>query len=341
MNEQATMGNANATSTIELDERELARTLTELLSKALSRPVRVDELKREPSSFATLFPAEVLSVSLVGEPSVRVFLKHLGSEQSEHPDKQRRDREIRVYEQLLRGGADLPVPRYYGSRWNGATQRYELYLEYIDDWNLKYHELKYWFAAARRLADLHAHFARRHDELSACDFLLRLDGNYFRAWGQRAVATMAQISPQLYQRITRLLDSYDSAITLLGAQPTTLVHNDLSAKNVIANCNHQSTYFIDWEMGGVGCALLDLAHLKYGLDVNDDRRMIDAYREQLARARLLPSDEHEFGRLLAACELQKTLYRLAHSATWRLPLERVTQWVGEAEAFLRQVRDGS
>jgi hypothetical protein len=42
-------------------------------------------------------------------------------------------------------------------------------------------------------------------------------------------------------------------------------------------------------------------------------------------------------RLLAACELHKTLYRLAHSPAWRLPLDRLAQWVAEAEVFLQRV----
>ena len=39
------------------------------------------------------------------------------------------------------------MARYYGSRWNVETERQELYLEYVDDWNLKYHDLEHWFTA--------------------------------------------------------------------------------------------------------------------------------------------------------------------------------------------------
>jgi aminoglycoside phosphotransferase (APT) family kinase protein len=119
----------------------------------------------------------------------------------------------------------------------------------------------------------------------------------------------------------------------------TLVHNDLSPKNVIADRRSAPARIciVDWEMSGVGCGLLDLVHLKYGLGADDDREMVAVYRSELRSTGLLPADEREFARLLAACELHKTLYRIAHSATWQLPLATVEKWVTEAGAHLRRV----
>src|SRR5258705_8553555 len=145
---------------IELDENDLALAVGDMLSTAQEQTVRVRRLRRQPSEFATLFPAEILWVSLHDGRELRLFLKHLGSEQPGQPDKVRRDREVCVYEQLL-PDEDLPVPRYYGSRRNAATGRLELYLEYINDWPLKYHGLEHWATAAQRLAALHSHFAIR------------------------------------------------------------------------------------------------------------------------------------------------------------------------------------
>src|SRR5215212_2279023 len=119
----------------------LRPTVERILARAQGHPVRVSDLKLQHSPFATLFPADVVSVLLESGEQISLFVKYLGLEQSDHPDKQVRDRELQIYEKLL-GKSDLPVSRYYGSRWNGATTRYELFLEYIDDWNLKYHELE-------------------------------------------------------------------------------------------------------------------------------------------------------------------------------------------------------
>src|SRR5205814_8474943 len=128
-----------------------------------------------------------------GGEEVSLFVKQLGSEQADHPDKQCRDREPRLYEELL-GSEGLPVPRYYGSRWNEQTNRLEIYLEYIGDWSLKYQNLQNWFPAARCLALFHAHCARRAAELRSCDYLLRLDAPYFRQWAQRALAEVTKQS---------------------------------------------------------------------------------------------------------------------------------------------------
>jgi Ser/Thr protein kinase RdoA (MazF antagonist) len=321
---------------IELDGDDLALTVAALLAPALGRPVRVDALRREPSPFATLFPAEVLRASLDGNTEVRLFLKHLGPEQPGQPDKQLRDRELRVYDVLLRD-PNLPVPRHYGARWNAVTGRHELFLEYVDDWSLKYHSLEHWVSAAHRLAHLHAHFAERADLLRSCDFLLRLDVPYFAAWAARACSAVGEQSSELAARLRETLKDYNRCCELLGRQPLTLVHNDLAPKNVLADrsVTPARICFVDWELAGAGCGLLDLVHLKYGLDAVGEGEMMTAYRSALRSTDLLPRDEREFERLLAACELHKTLYRLAHSAGWNLPPATIAQWVEEAAAFLR------
>jgi thiamine kinase-like enzyme len=137
----------------------------------------------------------------------------------------------------------------------------------------------------------------------------------------------------------RLCADYGPACEFLARQPATLVHNDLACKNVIADrsCTPARICIIDWELAGVGCGLLDLAHLKYGLEGASEQQMVDEYRSQLRSNDLLPSDDREFARLLAACELHKTFYRLAHSPAWKLAMEKLACWVGEAELFLRRV----
>ncbi|HKB00606.1 MAG TPA: phosphotransferase [Gemmataceae bacterium] len=330
-----TAGDTRAT---DAEESGLRHVLERLLGRARGARIQVAGLRRKPSPFATLSAAEVLTVALADGGEDAVFVKHLGPAGADEPDKERRDREVRVYEDLL-GRAELPAVRYYGSRWNGATERHEIYLEYVADWNLQYHHLEHWFTAAQRLAQFHGHFAARAGELAARDYLLRLDAAYFRAWAGRALATVAAQSAGLAAELAPVVDHYDPAADLLARQPATLVHNDLAPKNVLAlrSSRPARICFIDWEMAGVGCGLLDLVHLKHGLGPADDERMCAAYTAELVGAGLLPTGAAEWDRLVAACELHQTLYRLAYSRSWGLSPATVAGWVREARQFLDRV----
>jgi Phosphotransferase enzyme family len=321
-----------------LGETDIRLALERLLQDTQERQVKISNLSRQPSPFATLFPAEVLSVSLESGDEIRLFVKHLGPEQSDHPDKQRRDRETRVYEELL-GDDDLPVPRYYGSNWNETSKRREIFLEYIDDWNLKYHGLEYWFIAARRLAQFHAYFATRAEKLLACDFLLHFDTSYLYEWADRAITVLRDQSEDLATELALAVGCYDRVAEILASQPLTLAHNDLAPKNVLADrsTNPARICFVDWEMAGLGCGLMDLVELKHGLDPVNDQKMRMAYCAELAETDLLPSCPEDRSRLFAACELSQTVYRLAHSKSWRLPIARVAQWVSEARQLVMRI----
>jgi hypothetical protein len=303
-------------------------------------PAKVASLTLEPSPFATVFPANMLSIHFESGRRVRLFVKYLGSEQADHPDKQCRDREIRVYEELLRDG-NLPVVGYCGFRWNSETSRHELFLEYLDDWNLKYHELEHWFTAARELANLHIHFAAKAQKLRDCRFLLRFDGVYFKDWSSRALTTVSRRNAELGSEFGRILVRSEPATDVITEQPLTLVHNDLSPKNVLAVTSHKPARicFVDWEMAGVGCGLMDLVHLKHGLKAADDERMRATYCAAMAGTGLLPSDPEDLRRLFLACELHQTIYLLAFSDVWKLPIETVKQWVDEAGQLVSQLYD--
>jgi len=315
--------------------------LQQLVACAQERDVAVTSWRRETSPRAVpgVFPFEVLHISLQDGKEMSLFVKQLGSEQADHPDKKCRDRESRVYEELLSGDDGLPVPRYYGSRWNDGTQRQELYLEYIADWSLKYQDLDVWFPAARRLARLHAHFAGRAAHLSTRDYLLCLDTLYFRAWAERALSVVAAQSAGLGAVMREVVSCYDRAAEMLAHQPLTLVHNDLAPKNVLADRSQNPVRicFIDWEMAGVGCGLLDLLHLQHGLEPESAQAMCTAYCSELGGTGLLPSSESALRRLFAACEVHLTLHRIASSPLWRPPLDRLAEWVADARHLMERV----
>jgi aminoglycoside phosphotransferase (APT) family kinase protein len=322
------------------DDARLRRTLERLLTRAEGRAVRIAALTRRPSPFASLFPAEVVTLALRGGGERAVFRKRLGDEQADHPEKRRRDREIRVYEELLAADGDLPAVRYYGTEWDEAAQRRDLFLEYVPDWDLRYQELAHWFTAAERLASLHAHFAARAERLGAGGYLLRLDAAYLREWAERALRGVAAYGDAPSAALRRVVEQYAPVAELIARQPATLVHNDLAPKNVLADraTAPARISFVDWETAGVGCGVLDLVDLSYGLDAAAAAQMRASYCAPLAGTGLLPDDGPERERLVAACELHKTMHRLAHAASWGLPADTVARWVSEAAGLLARVR---
>lgn len=307
--------------------------VAEVLSRELGEAVEL--VARRRGEFQKHTGVEVVTARLASGRQVELFVKHLGSRQSDHPDQQRRDREARLYEELLLSGDGLPVAEYLGARWDESAATGLLVLEHLDGWPLHYHELDQWFAAARRLAELHAYFAARPQSLLAADFLLRLDAEYLSAWAECAVLAVAEsYSAELARRLERLVASWERVVAPIAAQPVTVVHNDLSRKNVIVSTATVPARicFVDWEMAGIGCGLLDLVHLRYQrLDPASDRRMLAEYADALSGTGLLPANRRELRELFAACELHRTVYRLARCGSWGKPREYVADRIAAAE----------
>ena len=315
----------HAASEVRLHER-----LEATLAGAIGGDARIVTVRRRPNRFSTLSPTEVLEIELSSGETMAVFVKRLGEAQASHPDKRRRDREPLLYERLL-APTELPVPRWLGIGRDAASGNAELYLEYLDGLDLRYRGLEHWYQAAGRLADLHRHFADSTHALHASDVLLALDARYYEAWAERAVAELAKTYPNAAGRLAKLVERLEPATELLVAQPATLVHNDLSPKNVVSVTGPGSprVAFVDWELAGVGCGASDLVHLAYGLDAKAHRRLCDAYWERLEGSRLALGGAGERASLLAACKLHKALYRLAHASALGSDEGTVAAWVEE------------
>jgi aminoglycoside phosphotransferase (APT) family kinase protein len=296
--------------------------------------VRVTAVRRRPNPYSTLFATEVLELDLSSGDAITVFVKRLDEAQKGHPDKRRRDREPMLYQSLL-ADPDLPVARCLGVRHDPDGEARELYLEYLDGLDLRYQGLERWYLAARRLAELHRHFAERAEVLRASDFLLRLDQRYFETWAERAVAELAPMHPGCAADLSRIVGRLEPAPALLAAQPITLVHNDLSPKNAIAvtGSEIQRIAFVDWELAGIGCGVLDVVHLAYGLDHDACQRLFDAYWGALEGSSLAVEDRKQRATLIAASELHKTLYRLAHVTTLGSDEDTVRRWLKDAASW--------
>jgi hypothetical protein len=309
-------------------DRRRIETVEELLAEARGTAGGVRWLRRSPCPFATVSPTEILDIELEDGERISLFAKRLGIE-PRHPDKRRSDREALAYERLL-GEAGIAAPRYYGTRTDEESAQLELYLEYIADWDLRYQELDHWMEAARALALLHRAFAGRVGEEA---FLLSLDREYLVAWAERAAGAVENGPAGLGRRLESLLAGYASVAELLAGQPRTLVHNDLAPKNVLADRSRTPVRicFVDWEVAGAGCGLLDLVHLGYGLDESQGRRLLDSYLGALEDAPVVPRSASELQRVLAAARVHKAFYRIAHPHLWHDKPALAEEWVAEAE----------
>jgi len=315
---------------LELDEADLASFLEELLARA-GQHAPISHLAREPNQFPGVFPAEVVTVSLESGQTVTVHLKHLGSEHAEHPAQPRPELEIRVYDTLFRNRT-LPVVEYYGNRWNSETKRLELYIEHIDGWNLKHEHLDLWVAAARCIGELHAHFAEQPDLLREAS-LPELDADYISDWAERALETAGTYSADYGNRLGRVVRRYEGLIPVLSEQPRTLVHADLSPKNVLVDKSREPARIciIDWEHARLGSGFVDLVHLKYGFSGVREQKMIQSYCSALKDTPLLPENPAEVDRVIAAADIYHRLYMLARSRDRGYRIETVEARVADLE----------
>lgn len=330
---------SRAPVSLDVDEASLHEAVTRILSDHLGRTVAVTGLKRRGSPFATLFPADVLSLEIDGSQQVRLFLKHLGREEEDHPDKLGPRREVDLYASVFQDDT-LPVPRCFGAVESPASGRIQLFLEYVDDWNLKYQDLEHWYRAAQELGRMHAWFAARPASIEGCPVLQRLGAEYVWTWAALAAKEADRRDARLGRRVAALLNDYEPVAAVLEVAEATLVHNDLSPKNVLADRSQDPAriHFIDWESAGLGCGVLDLVNLSYGLDSEARDEMRRSYVCGLTVDGHRSAVPDDLGRLEAAAEAHKALWRLAHCGVWDLPDASVRQFCSEAETAAAKLR---
>ena len=217
-----------------LNDNELIQITEDILVEALGHSTQIKTLRRENNPSSTKFPTEVLNIETQDNREISLFLKHMDSESGKYFGKSGTNLEILVYSEILLKDS-LPVPRYYGSRWNDKIKKCHLFLEMVNGKMLKKSEVNYWYMAARTLAKFHAYFASSAAALSQFEFLETFDCDYYKAWAEKALYSTTNRSRKLADQLSVTMQDFDEVAELLAKQPLTLVHNDLSSKNVIAD----------------------------------------------------------------------------------------------------------
>jgi aminoglycoside/choline kinase family phosphotransferase len=238
-------------------------------------------------------------------------------------------REIDAYRELL---APLGVgPRLYGA----DTARGWLFLARVPGVELYQigHPLV-WQQVAAWLAGMHHRFARVHDAGDAPSRLVQYDRQFYRRFMEHALAR--DWPGRAGVAIRRLSAVHDDLVDRLLELPTTILHGELYASNVLVDpaSERVAVWPVDWEMAAVGPALFDLAALVAGRWSSGQRALIaDAYRH----AGTDGIDRRAFRDALACCRLQLCVQWLGWSESWTPPPQHAHDWLAEACELLEEI----
>lgn len=198
------------------------------------------------------------------------------------------ERELRCYDELL-VHTSARTPRYYAASYDPATAHYFLLIEAVETDETVDQVAGIGPARAelvvREAARLHARWWQ-NEQLSALDWLPRLDGvgrvtNLTRlatvGWPLLCDLLGSALSPDEHRLGERFPEHLERALRLVANLPSTLVHSDLRADNLLFSPDMTQVTLVDWQGVGLGPPGFDLAYfLAQSLTVEDRRNHEDA-----------------------------------------------------------------
>jgi hypothetical protein len=309
--------------------------LRQIVERAIAREsgAPVVEIRRREFSGSTSYAVEIVTAELATGDVIEIFLKDYG--QSSLPKDaaaDRRQRELRVYEELLQG-KELGTARFLGASRDDAAARFWLLLELVDGKLLRDCTYKHWPAAAGWLGRLHGHFAGQGDRLRASGFLVSHDAEFFVQAGERALRALSGFSAELAHRLAGVLEGYDPVVAVLGRDPETLVHGSYRPQNVLVDpsCDPPRICPTDWELAAFGRRTFDLAFLCDGFRPPRLFELFDTYEREAEGFGIAPRDRDELRYELDCFRLHKTVNSLGHLRQWPHPEETTAKVVATAE----------
>jgi hypothetical protein len=295
----------------------------------------VAAIRRRGFAGVTSYAVEIVTVELATGDAVDIFLKDYG--QSRLPKDaapERREREMRVYEELL-DNQELGTARFYGAHRDESAPRFWLMLEFVEGELLRDCSFEYWPAAAAWLGHLHGRFARERGRLRGAGFLARHDADYFVLAAEQALRAVSGLSGGLAQRLAAVLERYDAILAVLSQDADTLVHGSYRKQNVLVVRSSEPARICptDWELAAFGRSAHDLAFLCDGCRPPKLDALLDAYEREVASSGLPARDRDELRREVDCFRLHKKINSLGHVHQWPRPIETAAKVVAEAEAL--------
>jgi aminoglycoside phosphotransferase (APT) family kinase protein len=318
--------------------KEILATVQELLGRHVGRARPVVAFEHRRSTYCTSFALEEVDVRLDDGRELRLMLKDVGPRAMSALARAAKPaflldpcREILTYRHLL--GPIPGPPTFYGAKVDPGRKRYALLIERVDGRPLwQAGELTVWQAVARWLAGLHHHFSSQGRRPRPSGHLIVYDADYYDRWIQRALAFADRREPWRRRAIGQIADRYERVVERLTSLPTTLIHGELYASNVLIQETWEGVRVapVDWEMAAVGPGLVDLAALVAG-GWSDEQRttIVRAYFDALPLPRAWEWDD--FVRALNHCRLHLAVQWLGWSPDWSPPQAHAQDWLAEAQ----------
>lgn len=323
---------------------ELRAALEGAFDRHFGRTCRIVRLMSRPFVFRTSFAMLEVDAMLDDGMHLSLLLKDLGRQGLlESARRAKPDflydplREIEMYRTLL-SAHGRGTALCYGAVVDPAADRYWLLLEKVPGRELyQVGEFEVWRKVAGWLGDFHACLGGESSEGTASAHLLTYDRDYYRLWPSRALA-FAQDGllggePAAWRLLERLAGGYNRVVERLLTLPTTVIHGEFYASNVLVQGTASALRVcpVDWEMAAIGPGLVDLAALAAGNWTEEQRRnLLQAYRLGLIAAK---GKAPEMGELLVAldcCRLHLDLQWLGWARSWVPPPEHAQDWLSEA-----------
>lgn len=315
-----------------------APSLESVLGELLEAAIESVDVVRSP--YSTSYPIDDVTVRMVDGSELMLVRKDLAWTSLLPPARRAKPdflydprREMRIYTDVLPGAPYGPA-RCVGIVDQPEAGRSWLFLEQLGGVELfQVGDLARWEATARWIARFHVGCADRSEALLAAGVpMLIHDWRWLQRWADRAVAGAGRDTA----RALRHLRARAAALwARLADQPTTVVHGELYASNVIVGGVGRGTRVspIDWEMAAVAPGLVDLAALTAGSWAPRDRQALEVAYAGAAGRRI----DAAFVSQLDACRLALCIQWLGWRPRWRAPAAHAHDWLSEALALVEQL----
>ena len=292
------------------DLETLTRGLNDILVGGHTSEIQVTILAREPSSFASTFPSEIVTCQLPDGSQLKVWCKYMaGLEHNAFGHRGGISYEADVYRHVL-GSLSAPSITFYGAYGDALVGDMWIVFEYLDEsmyiWDS---DKPTWILAA---AGWLGHFHRESEALlsrARSSFLNRHDADYYLGWAYRT-SQLAGDLHQSYPWLMSLCRRFEEVVDILLEPPTIVIHGEYYPKNILVS--QGTIYPVDWESTAIAAGEIDLASLFEGWSLEIASACTDEYCSTRWPERTLP----DFERRLDVAKMYWDLRWLGEREEW-------------------------